>query len=290
MHKALHKPAVRAELDGGYERFLASIRASGHRQKADRVASALAREREWGVPLRSRRILDVDNFLARNTPIPTFSKEDAVERGWRKSSASHIMHSRFGSEPPTARHRRFRDGVIAGGARAPLPYGPTIRVRRTASRRRTRSLRTRRHGNPPCFPLQRRAATLKAFFPATRRIPGASHTRCYALEVFKWAVPGEIRAETLAEAWQADVEARFPASPRTAASQQAAGFGNYVQLAVRQELHEGFQEIAIGLRNRVDPRPALAELCRRLVDRGAQRESAQARFIARVQPTTTTGC
>ena len=72
----------------------------------------------------------------------------------------------------------------------------------------------------------------------------------------------------------------FRRHPGPAASQQAAGFGNYVQLAVRQELHEGFQEIAIGLRNRVDPRPALAELCRRLVDRGAQRESAQARFIA----------
>ena len=76
MHRALGKPAVQIELDGGYERFLASISETGHKEKVNLVASALSRERERGVPLRSRRILDVDKFLERNTPIPAFSEAE----------------------------------------------------------------------------------------------------------------------------------------------------------------------------------------------------------------------
>ena len=76
MDVARANPKTKAEFESAYEQFLASIGATAYREKAGPVASALAGERELGVPLRSRRILDAARFLERDIPIPAFRDDE----------------------------------------------------------------------------------------------------------------------------------------------------------------------------------------------------------------------
>ena len=83
MDVARRYPAVKAELDGGYAKFLEAIGQSAHKDNVGlgaAVASALSCERKRVVPLRSRRILDVNNFLTNHTPIPDCSEGEFEDR------------------------------------------------------------------------------------------------------------------------------------------------------------------------------------------------------------------
>ena len=99
---ALQDQSLRAAFDGGYERFLTAIVRSGHRRKVGLVEAALAGERGSGMPLTSRRILDMAGLLGEDTPIPP-SGHDAFTGGSAAGTAS--------------------DGALPGSSAGPRPSG-----------------------------------------------------------------------------------------------------------------------------------------------------------------------
>ncbi len=92
-------PAATAELEGGYEQFLASIARSRHQHKAHLVESALAPERSLGLPLTSRRIVDVASFLEEDLPIPLHRSDAGAEESVTEAVSPIGLPGSAGSRP-----------------------------------------------------------------------------------------------------------------------------------------------------------------------------------------------